>query len=190
MKNDDVIRSDECAALLRCTVGHIEELALAGEIPALKIGNNWLFLRADLLVFLAEKARADANERHTRRSPRRASSAQLLLSPGPQTDEETSPPNAPTTGSNDGTSEDTDRKQQARSSEGSSRVSIEDPPRLLITAGEAAKLLSMGTSTFWHAVKLGHLPKATKIGGLTRWNLAELRQFIEDHPVHPYRSKP
>ena len=33
-----------------------EELARAGEIPGLKIGRGWLFVRADLLAFLAERA--------------------------------------------------------------------------------------------------------------------------------------
>ena len=63
----DTINSEECAELLHCTSDLVEELARAGEIPALKFGRGWLFMRADLLVFLAEKARAEAKERRAQR---------------------------------------------------------------------------------------------------------------------------
>ena len=65
----DTIDADECAALLRCTAGQVEEMARAGEIPGLKIGRGWLFVRADLLAFLAERARAEAADRRARRAP-------------------------------------------------------------------------------------------------------------------------
>jgi len=65
----DTIDSKECAELLRCTTEQVEELARAGEIPGLKLGRSWLFVRADLLDFLAEKARKDAEDRRARRQP-------------------------------------------------------------------------------------------------------------------------
>jgi excisionase family DNA binding protein len=67
---DPVIGSDECAAMLRCTAEQVEELARAGEIPGLKMGRAWLFVRADLLAYLAEKARDEAQERRAKRQPR------------------------------------------------------------------------------------------------------------------------
>ena len=63
------IGSDECAQLLRCTPEQVEELARAGEIPGLKIGRGWLFVRDDLLAYLAEKARAEAEARRAKRQP-------------------------------------------------------------------------------------------------------------------------
>lgn len=48
--------------------------------------------------------------------------------------------------------------------------------RLLVTAKEAAEMLSLGRSTFWQAVKDGHLPKPIKIGSATRWRIADLEQ--------------
>lgn len=63
----DTIGSDKCAELLKCTPMQVEELARAGEIPALKIGRSWLFVRSDLLVFLAEKARDEAKARLSKR---------------------------------------------------------------------------------------------------------------------------
>lgn len=66
---DPIIGSDECAALLDCTPEHVEELARTGEIPGLKMGRRWRFVRADLLAYLAEKARAEAQERRAKRAP-------------------------------------------------------------------------------------------------------------------------
>jgi len=171
---NDIIGAEECAELLHCTSDLVEELAHAGEVPALKIGRSWLFLRADLLVFLAEKARADAKERRAGRKPSRASPAQEIWSSGPQP--EVGTPSRPSVSRTKvhGASDTTDRKDP-----------IESPQRLLLPAADAARLLSMGKSTFWRAVKLGHLPKPIKFGGATRWNLAELRQFIAQHPIPP-----
>lgn len=66
----DTIDSNECATLLRCTPEQVEELARAGEIPGLKIGRSWLFVRADLLDYLAQKAREEAAERRSKRQVR------------------------------------------------------------------------------------------------------------------------
>ena len=65
----ETIDSDECAKLMHCTSDHIEELARKGEIPALKIGRGWLFVRGDLLAYLSEKARAEALERRAKCHP-------------------------------------------------------------------------------------------------------------------------
>lgn len=50
------------------------------------------------------------------------------------------------------------------------------PPedRILVPAGEAAVLCSMGKSTFWREVARGTIPAPVKIGGLTRWRVADL----------------
>lgn len=65
----ETINSEECAELMHCTSDQVEELARAGEIPGLKFGRGWLFIRADLLAYLAEKARAEAQERRAKRRP-------------------------------------------------------------------------------------------------------------------------
>ena len=65
----ETIDSAACAALLRCTSEQGEELARAGEIPGLKIGRSWLFVSSDLLAYLAEKARREADERRAKRQP-------------------------------------------------------------------------------------------------------------------------
>lgn len=65
----DIINADECAELLRCTASQVEELARGGGIPGLKIGRGWLFVRADLLAFLAHRAREEAADRRAKRAP-------------------------------------------------------------------------------------------------------------------------
>lgn len=65
----ETIDSAECSELLRCTPEQVEELARSGEIPGLKLGRGWLFVRSDLLSYLAEKARAEAQERRAKRQP-------------------------------------------------------------------------------------------------------------------------
>lgn len=64
----ETIDAEQCAALLKCTPEQVEALARDGDIPGLKIGRGWLFIRADLLAYLAERARAEAQERRQRRS--------------------------------------------------------------------------------------------------------------------------
>lgn len=48
--------------------------------------------------------------------------------------------------------------------------------KILVPAAEAAKMLSMGESTFWQYVKAGKLPQPIKIGGMTRWRVADLQR--------------
>lgn len=64
---EPIIGSEECAQMLGCTPEQVEELARTGEIPGFKIGRPWRFVRADLLAYLAEKARAEAEERRSKR---------------------------------------------------------------------------------------------------------------------------
>ena len=69
MTAPDTIDADQCAELLRCSVDQVEEMARAGYIPGLKIGRGWLFVRADLLAWLAQRAREEAADRRARRQP-------------------------------------------------------------------------------------------------------------------------
>lgn len=57
----------ELAAEADCTAERVEELARVGIIPGLKWGRSWRFVRADAPSFLAEIARAEAEERRSKR---------------------------------------------------------------------------------------------------------------------------
>lgn len=63
----DIIDSQQFAALLKCSVEQVDEAAREGRIPGFKEGRGWLFVRADALAFLAERARHEAAERQTHR---------------------------------------------------------------------------------------------------------------------------
>lgn len=51
--------------------------------------------------------------------------------------------------------------------------------RILIKDKDAAAMLDMGRSTFWANVKAGNLPQPVKIGGLTRWRVADLLRHFQ-----------
>jgi predicted DNA-binding transcriptional regulator AlpA len=55
--------------------------------------------------------------------------------------------------------------------------------RILVTADEAARLLRIGRSTFWENVRKNILPQPVKIGGATRWRLAELVSLLGASPT-------
>lgn len=65
----ETMGSDECAVLLRCTPQQAEELARNGDIPAVKLGRSWLYVRHDLIAYLAERAREEAKDRRSKRQP-------------------------------------------------------------------------------------------------------------------------
>ncbi len=49
---------------------------------------------------------------------------------------------------------------------------------LAVDAKEAARLLSIGESTLWRLARAGKLPEPIKIGGATRWRVADLQQHL------------
>lgn len=49
----------------------------------------------------------------------------------------------------------------------------------LLTAREGADLLKISVPTFWRWVGNGTLPKAVKLGGMSRWPQSELLAFVE-----------
>ena len=65
----ETIGPDEAAPILRCTPEQVELLARAGEIPGVKFGRNWVFVRVDLVECIRERARQEAQERREKRSP-------------------------------------------------------------------------------------------------------------------------
>ena len=57
--------------------------------------------------------------------------------------------------------------------------------KILVTAKEAADMLSMGQSTFWRKVHQGALPQAVKVAGMTRWRVSDLQQCVEPQANRP-----
>jgi predicted DNA-binding transcriptional regulator AlpA len=46
--------------------------------------------------------------------------------------------------------------------------------KLLVSADEAAEMLSIAKSTLWREVKRGKLPAPIKVGTITRWRVSDL----------------
>jgi predicted DNA-binding transcriptional regulator AlpA len=57
--------------------------------------------------------------------------------------------------------------------------------KILVPAAEAAKMLSIGKSTLWRGAKDGTLPQPIKIGGATRWRVADLLRAVASGANHP-----
>lgn len=78
----DTINAEQCAKLLGCTEETVEELTRKGDLPGLKFGRSWVFVRADLLAYLAERARLEADERRSgRANAQRAAPSMRAIKP-------------------------------------------------------------------------------------------------------------
>jgi len=48
----------------------------------------------------------------------------------------------------------------------------------LIAAADLARLLNVSTRTLWRLRSAGQLPQPVRLGGVVRWRLEEIRQWI------------
>ena len=55
--------------------------------------------------------------------------------------------------------------------------------KILVPVSEAAQMLSIGESTLWRDSKAGKMPAPVKIGGATRWRVADLLAFVANLPT-------
>lgn len=58
-----IMSAKQCAELLQCSEDTVEEMSRLGELPGVKCGRGWIYVTADLLAYLAEKGRREAEER-------------------------------------------------------------------------------------------------------------------------------
>lgn len=59
----DIMTSEEAAEMFRVSVPYIRGLANTGEIPATKLGDDWRFVRDDLLDYLRDRSRREQQAR-------------------------------------------------------------------------------------------------------------------------------
>lgn len=85
MQADDytVLTKSEVAALLHCEENTIEEKARTGQLPAVKIGRTWVFLRATLFGRLFEmslepKSSREGESVHARNVRAKENAARIL----------------------------------------------------------------------------------------------------------------
>ncbi len=63
------LTAETAAPLLHCQPEAINLACAAGELPAVKLGRSWLMVTSDLLAYLAQRGRAEAEERQRARRP-------------------------------------------------------------------------------------------------------------------------
>ena len=51
---------------------------------------------------------------------------------------------------------------------------------LLISAEQLAAMMNVSTRTLWRLLSAGKLPEPVRLGGLTRWRLDRVRQWIDE----------
>ncbi len=59
----EILTSKEAAELLRLSVPTIRGMAASGEIPATQFGDDWRFLRAQLIEYIATRSIAEQRYR-------------------------------------------------------------------------------------------------------------------------------
>lgn len=63
---NETLNSEEASSLLKCSKSFACELARTGEIPAVHLGGQWLFIRSQILEYLLERARDEQALRRER----------------------------------------------------------------------------------------------------------------------------
>ena len=82
----DTINAAQCAELLQCTEATVEELTRKGELPGVKFGRGWIYVKASLLDYLAQKAMREAEDRRMNiRGRMQAAPAPISIKPRRQT---------------------------------------------------------------------------------------------------------
>jgi excisionase family DNA binding protein len=75
---DDVLDTEQVAALLRCSADTVRARADAGELTGIKYGRDWVFPRVALLEAVNELAREEASKRRSRPGAKPAAVAQIV----------------------------------------------------------------------------------------------------------------
>lgn len=65
-----IINSKEAAQLLQMSPAYVCTLALEGEIPAFKLGDDWRFVTDQLISYMADKAAQQQRQRESAKQQR------------------------------------------------------------------------------------------------------------------------
>jgi len=63
MKMSEILTADETAELFRVSTAYVRGLANSGEIPGTKLGDDWRFIRQDMIDYLSERAKREQKTR-------------------------------------------------------------------------------------------------------------------------------
>lgn len=87
----ETIDTEQCSKLLKCTETTVEELTRNGELPGVKFGRGWIYVKTDLLAYIADKGRREAEARRLDAGARKVTAA----APPPTKSRRQSPPVLP-----------------------------------------------------------------------------------------------
>lgn len=59
----EILNSKEAAELMRLSIPTIRGMAASGEIPAMQIGDDWRFLKSQLIEYVASRSIAEQRKR-------------------------------------------------------------------------------------------------------------------------------
>ena len=59
----EILTADEAAEMFRISTPYIRGMASTGEIPGTKIGDDWRFIRQDLIDYLRERSKREQQAR-------------------------------------------------------------------------------------------------------------------------------
>jgi excisionase family DNA binding protein len=59
----EILTADEAAEMFRVSTPYIRGMANSGEIPGTKMGDDWRFVRQDLIDYLRERSRREQQAR-------------------------------------------------------------------------------------------------------------------------------
>lgn len=59
----EILTADETAELFRVSTAYVRGLANSGEIPGTKLGDDWRFIRQDMIDYLSERAKREQKTR-------------------------------------------------------------------------------------------------------------------------------
>ncbi|MFA5922305.1 MAG: helix-turn-helix domain-containing protein [Methylococcaceae bacterium] len=60
---NEILTADETAELFRVSTAYVRGLANSGEIPGTKLGDDWRFIRQDMIDYLSERAKREQKTR-------------------------------------------------------------------------------------------------------------------------------
>lgn len=76
MSSKPIINSKEAAQLLQMSSAYVCTLALEGEIPAFKLGDDWRFVTDQLISYMADKASQQQRQRESAKKHKNPSTPQ------------------------------------------------------------------------------------------------------------------
>lgn len=77
---NEILTAEEAAEMFRVSIPYIRGLANSGEIPGTKMGDDWRFVRQDLLDYMRERSRREQKARRFQQEQRQQQPESIMPS--------------------------------------------------------------------------------------------------------------